>query len=670
MKSTRIYNQKRIFNTNTHFLTTPCEYALEHTDTITYSSSVEELVKKITVSIEELRDCTKDFCPDTFKKHIDTYNTIKFDWTRLTKLDIHMLRMMYHHWETDEGFNEQVQKFIAALLMGIKDSNNSFEENKKNFSSFIQKMKVCIYGFNKTDFNISGNDKLNNWIDENRFSDILSSKYSVFIDFITFLDNIVRTIKNFEVALEFDTEDHDEKYAQFESVLALLDEAIIVKFKALIETKLLLYFVYNNLINNEIGEPLADDPLSSENYEYSLEDAVGNVRQLGADAADVGKSLSEIPQMITEISRKFKMFRMKSKNHFFYKKYLGRIDHLYERYANEARVKENKMNGDPVKILKEKATQYIERVSDQFIALHGELMNMSKQIERAEDPKVALGIINKYLRDYKTDLTKANEIPVRMMKATKDRVAQIILEGNRIYGYTRESIIAKKVPPPNHTIVSLFVDNPHEVPEVQAVSDIFESVDSFKLIAANQKKPVFDVSLVTNNLVAKGVQRGDLKYVSKASHISMNNVNRFNKEHKGDKEQLEGDQKKQMSCIWKGLKQSTSYMVKMKKYVANMIKFYFVMMCRIDRLCKTAVVALLYVERSKVDKRFLGRQGTGLDRVRGNQYGQYRQYDEPTGVDITRGQDYEEEPQLTPRQQIKKGTNEIRQSMKRQLFRY
>jgi hypothetical protein len=111
-------------------------------------------------------------------------------------------------------------------------------------------------------------------------------------------------------------------------------------------------------------------------------------------------------------------------------------------------------------------------------------------------------------------------------------------------------------------------------------------------------------------------------------------------------------------------------MVKMKKYVVELIDGYFVMMARIDLLCKTAVNAMLVVERSKTDPKYKGKKGTGFSPVGKGSHKEYKQYDKD-GNFIQRAEgdrDVTEEREMTPRQKIKAGTQDIKQAMRKQRF--
>jgi hypothetical protein len=659
-------------NLQTHLLANSRELSLE--GLAPDDNSVSGLKDRVNLAIDELADITGEVDIEVLLTKRDEYNEIILIKTEDEKVysynDKNTAKIIYYAhkcYDLDINYIEQVKKYTNTILLQLLDyeGSSALDTNLDNFAIFVSKIKEIVYH--------RGIDSIPNRLCDNlafeEFISILKGDDLSYSSFINNIKEIITNIENFEVKKELNIA-YDAIEPKLENLIAILEESIIsIKLNLYIEAKMLLFTIGERLVDSDHDYvEITDNSLSLESFLYSTEDAKSAMASTGKDVGNIFKALASIPGKITETNRKFKMFRMKAKNHFFYKKYLGRIDHMYERYADEAQVKENHMIDDPVKILKESATDYISMVSDEFVALHAQLIEITRNLEKANDPKIALGIINKYLREFKGDLTKVNEIPNRILKATKDRVAQILLKGNHIYGYTRESIVAKKVPPANHTIVSLFTDNAHESPEMQPVSSIIKSVDSFKLIAANEKKPVFDLSMVTNNLVSKGVQAGDLKFLSKARGISMNLIKSAPKPE--DPKAMGTDLgKKQVEAIWKGLKMALKYMVGLKGYIQELIGGYFVMMVRIDNLCKECVTALLYTERSHSDERFQNKSGTGFKSVGRNQHNEYKQT-ESEAYDDRKAQQLQndEESKINFKRNMAVAKNDIRATMRRNFI--
>ena len=309
-------------------------------------------------------------------------------------------------------------------------------------------------------------------------------------------------------------------------------------------------------------------------------------------------------------------------------KYIGRIDGLYERYADEAPIKENGMKGDPVQILKDDAKDYIIDVSDKFTDLQIELLDMAKRFSTMSNPKEMLSYINRYCGMYKSEMEKAMQIPLAMTKATRFKIANIILEHNKIYGYNTESIVENgKIPPANHAMVSLFVERPDEQPFDQHVSDIIKDVSSFKLIASNEKKPIFETTQVCNNLISKGIQANDLKSLKKYKKENYRKVKSNIDDYISEEEKprkAKSQYIKQTKNIWKGIQKSAEYMANIKSYIVDLVNGYFIMMMRIDNLCKECVTSLLNVERFRKDERYK----TGFDADKKNDNNQYKQNEE------------------------------------------
>jgi hypothetical protein len=63
-------------------------------------------------------------------------------------------------------------------------------------------------------------------------------------------------------------------------------------------------------------------------------------------------------------------------NAFFFKKYYGRIPHLYSQYASRSPVVENTMAGDPGEILSSSCVEYVQRMSNDSTELFNELLQL------------------------------------------------------------------------------------------------------------------------------------------------------------------------------------------------------------------------------------------------------------------------------------------------------
>ena len=150
----------------------------------------------------------------------------------------------------------------------------------------------------------------------------------------------------------------------------------------------------------------------------------------------IGKFFATFPGKVNKIRKRFKLFRMRAKNHAFYMKYMGRIEGLYERYADEAPITENTMKGDPVMILKENGHEYISDVSNAFVDLQHELVNLSEKFASSSNPKEMLTMMKSFAGMYMSNTHKANSIPNNFITSLSFKLGEIILKGNKIYGYT------------------------------------------------------------------------------------------------------------------------------------------------------------------------------------------------------------------------------------------
>ena len=314
------------------------------------------------------------------------------------------------------------------------------------------------------------------------------------------------------------------------------------------------------------------------------------------------------PNKVNKIRKQFKMFRMRAKNHAFYMKYMGRIEGLYERYADEATITENGMKGDPVKILKEEGHEYISNVSNSFVDMQHGLVDISKKFAATGNPKEMFTILKGFAGMYMNDTAKSSSMSTNFETSLRFKMGEMITKGNKIYGYTPESIAENgKLPPSNHAIVSLFVDRPDEKPFDQKVSDIFKDTESFKLIAKNEKEPVFEVSMICSDLLTKGIQKEQYKNLSRYRKDSIAKFDSIiddlvanDPKPKKAKRELS----KQFKACWKSLLNGFNYVVKQKNYISDLISSYFIMMTRIDNLCKIAITSLLHVETDHKDESY------------------------------------------------------------------
>ena len=237
-----------------------------------------------------------------------------------------------------------------------------------------------------------------------------------------------------------------------------------------------------------------------------------------------------------------------------------------------------------------------------------ELIDVAKKFESSSNPKDMFNMLKKYGGMYMSDTVKSSSIVGNFITSMCFKIGELILKNNKIYGYTAESIAENnKLPPSNHAIVSLFVDRPDEKPFDQRVSDIFKSPDSFKLIAKNEKEPIFEVTVICSDLLTKGIQEDSykmLKQLRKNStekfKMKINDLVANSRKPKKEKRELT----RQFKHCWRAIIAGYDYLVSMKGYISDLIQSYFVMMTRIDNLCKECLVSLLHTETMHRDERY------------------------------------------------------------------
>ncbi|MBR1818301.1 MAG: hypothetical protein IJ772_05560 [Bacilli bacterium] len=433
-------------------------------------------------------------------------------------------------------------------------------------------------------------------------------------------------------------------------------------------------FIFDDILDIDDEDDIEFDPdkLEDDENKLGLEGAFAGggspFAKIKKGADVVLSTLKKLPGKISKTNKQFKLFRLKHKNHGFYMKYIGRIDGLYERYADEAKLKENGMKDDPVKILKDDAKDYIVDVSDKFTDLQVELIDMSKRISSMSNPKEIMSYIFKYCGMYRDEIKKPKNIANAMIRATRFKVANILFTHNKVYGYNTESVVENgRIPPANHTMVCLFVDRPDEMPVEQSVSDIFKDVSSFKLIAKNEKEPIFETTQVCNNLLEKGIVSNDIKALKTFKKENYRKV----KSNLGDfvkNEEKPSRAKKeyqnQIKALWKGIQKSVEYTVKMKSYITDLVNGYFIMMIRIDNLCKECVTSMLQVERLKKDDRY----NTGFKGDKDTSNKKYQQKDDGEyKTKAQRAQEKKEQRQseyTERREQLRERLEGIRRAMR------
>ena len=322
----------------------------------------------------------------------------------------------------------------------------------------------------------------------------------------------------------------------------------------------------------------------------------------------------EIPGKAKHITQRFRIWSRKAANSHFYRKYLDRLQSgLWEKTASSAPVYENRMKGDPVKILKNEAQVYIQEITKKINELYHVVLNMSKKLERTITAEECINVIKEYCAEYASEKdshgSKIEQDKLsweqKLLNATKFKIAKIIMRNgeHKVYGYTMRSIVQKGYPKPNYLIVSLFVANPEEKPERQVVSDIFEGPDSFEILADADKKDIFSISGMTEAVLSKTVSNNVI------NDIKLNRENALKAFSHAKDNPNKKDEAKVIDSIWDGIRLSCKELLSRKNYIIDCINIYFDMIIRIDKLAKASLNSMLEVENSKLDNKYKRQAG-------------------------------------------------------------
>lgn len=303
--------------------------------------------------------------------------------------------------------------------------------------------------------------------------------------------------------------------------------------------------------------------------------------------------------------------KLKNKlNAMYFKKWLGRIPGMYNSYGNEARITENRMKGDPTVILSETAPAYLEKTTTETNSLFQEIINLSKRITASSDIRQKLNHVKSFCVTYKLeDPTNPKEVEKTIKNECLYRICKCIFQENQIYGYTPEGIVENgKFPTANHIITSLFIENAHEQPEPQAVSQIFSSPESMSTYAYPEKLINYENLLkkVTSS-VSQNFNRKMLTSVHNGLELNFKNYSnslvRKSSEINGDDAENAKANKKIAKAIENGIVTGLDLIIDQKMRVMQCVGCCYDMLGRVQRLAKLCVAALHQVEIQHSDSR-------------------------------------------------------------------
>lgn len=399
-----------------------------------------------------------------------------------------------------------------------------------------------------------------------------------------------------------------------------------------IEDVVMNYFNLNSYEN-------IDNILSSEDKHIEkLVDKAAEVRQTtdklkeeASDNADEGdgekktnvfkkvaNKVKQVPVMVKTFSNKVRMYLNSRKTKWIYSRTLGKLDGLFEQYGGDAQVKENNFKDDPVLILKDQLCPDIIRIGKEVALLCDEVENLMKKASGLSNPEGVIQLANEWIKGSKLpDLSLTGEkmenitFKRKIVLGTRSRLVNIICKkNNKIYGFSFQSMVVKKLPPPNIFVISYFLLNFQEMPSAQRITDIFKSPDSFRIMASAEKKDVFQISelmnaVLKNKLTAETFDRIEARRKETKLHMR-------DSFKKTGKEELDKQKEKDFRDSLAGFEESLKIMFKQKLYVAEIINVFANMIMRIDKLCVHSLRAMLAVEASKVDPKFRKQMGSNV----------------------------------------------------------
>lgn len=215
--------------------------------------------------------------------------------------------------------------------------------------------------------------------------------------------------------------------------------------------------------------------ISFEDYEiYSNEDFVERVKNLGVEI--IKKIEHTKAKVITKIN-----FKSNSRKNKKFKKFLGITEEAYKRQGSSIKIMENKPKNDVVDTLYDNIPEYLRKLIENFIDISNDMIRFYRNLDKCRTKEEILKLANKYISHKEFEVNNIKELQSKILQDAYYKFGNILNQNNTVYGRNAIDIgLRKKLPSPNHTMVSLFVDNPERKPAPIPVNDIFEKYDSFE----------------------------------------------------------------------------------------------------------------------------------------------------------------------------------------------
>ena len=501
---------------------------------------------------------------------------------------------LFHYTKVDDC---HVIMGIEQMLTGGDDElfSDMYSDNMTNFYDDNSKLSLrSVFGSNSLVNVINCLDHILTYKDAMKD---LQPKYP---HFVTYLDYMIENIKLLSIYCRLEPELYPTDFnAEF-----ILDK--ISKYPNLMSTDI------NEFINEYYKYVNEDKIQSTEAEGVNEEQELQNAQNDRERAKYIGKSLLKVKNAIDNGRLKVKHFfdKFDVMRNMFYSKNLGKIDHLYKHYSNEAMIVENEMIGDPVDILMNKCGTYMGILIDDIIKIYHIYNNHMHQMFACKSyPEMVIKVKN-YLQYKEIEITpesKPSDLKKAISLDLRFRVAKAILNNNQVYGHTVESITLKKYPPIHHVMVSLFIEKPYEKPQEIPVSSVFKSAESFKIMGKKLKEVILESSKIVVNKLKSVTIENDYKMVS-------NNLVKFKKDAKmatksGADNKVDNtaekmkDLKKRITVL-KDYRSIFESFVPLFIYVSEAGNVMYDIAMKIDFACKDSLKALLNAERSKADPNY------------------------------------------------------------------
>ena len=592
----------------------------------------DELIKKYNeVSVSDR--CSANYIVELCYK-FGLYNEC-FDENNKLLSDIVELLLTSVVFDKQDLLNDvdcKIQEYIKTCLMANDVCNNDVTLVEAMFKGIVP-ISVCLDGklhhplanaetfvdlirnfdvfINKVFTQFASNYKLE-YIKNLPIDDIIAGKFPNGKALVLFTYMITKSI---EIELCF----LDDLFSIIDHIIDVMldDEESMVPF--ITSVRKMIDILSKSSCNDDCGSiavaTVSSEGIQGTTFNVTKKDA-GSLQ--GAKAEDITekyKSRSlKLKKLFIDTFKVGPTLRKLNKNAKFFNKYFGRIPGLYKQYANEAYVYENKMKDDPAQVLSTKAVKFISDMAQFTDVTFGELVNMSQKIASSSSSVQRIGLVKGYCKHYPIDTADDPKLIYNQIEnETYYRIASAILKNIEIYGYTVEGIVQnKEFPSANHIVVSMFIDNPNETPEKQPVSQVFRKPESMLVFSKPENFRKFtNLYSATSSKILGDFDSKSLGNVSEMMKASSDRIIQGIKNEDNVTFAEQSDPKLQkaiVKAIEKAVVHSVDIIVDQKQRVLQCASAAFQMVERISKTAQMCVVAMLEVERGKVDSTYVDKQ--------------------------------------------------------------